>query len=310
MTPQNSQFLFSLVIQITGADWLGCFELGNKGVKGRRENTAPVGSTISILCIPVQNLCPTHQKKEKRKRNLATACIGKLNETWNIPALVIWEQIHNSLENKWGINRSVVFFNFICHFRDHSESEESLSLPRKRTQIAMNIDFGCEEGWAMLFIINCISLVASNSSSHGSNLSIINVSKRVRALRHPHLRRQFSTGEKRNWGCYSELCDGLSRDHAQHVSELFLSRGPCHAAQFPAAWRRIWALWDLYGYICLLTRGEQAVPEAAALRLGKPMVSESWWILRSRREGKFGSSRVQSLPEFKGLSSKIFQPNL
>lgn len=89
-------------------------------------------------------------------------------------------------------NGSGVFFNLICHLREYSDSEESLSLPRKESQIAIKINFGYEEGRTMLFIINCISLVANNSiCNHGSNLSIANVFKGVRALRHPHLRRCF-----------------------------------------------------------------------------------------------------------------------
>ena len=93
-----------------------------------------------------------------------------------------------SLANKWREWRSIIF-TLICHLRQHSTSEESLSVPRKGSQIVIN--FGYEEGRTMLFI-NCISLVANNSiCNHSSDWSIAKVSKRVRALRHPHLRRQF-----------------------------------------------------------------------------------------------------------------------
>lgn len=71
------------------------------------------------------------------------------------------------------------------------ESEESLSLPRKGSQIAIKINFGYEEGRTILSS-SIASLVANNSiCDHGSHLSIANVFKCVRALRHPHLRRQF-----------------------------------------------------------------------------------------------------------------------
>lgn len=70
------------------------------------------------------------------------------------------------------------------------ESEESLSLPRKGSQIAIKINFGYEEEG--LYFSSIASLVANNSiCDHGSHLSIANVFKCVRALRHPHLRRQF-----------------------------------------------------------------------------------------------------------------------
>lgn len=62
----------------------------------------------------------------------------------------------------------------------------------KGNQIAIKVNFGYEKGWTMLFVINCISLVANKSTcNHGSNLSIANVFKCVRALRHPHLRKLF-----------------------------------------------------------------------------------------------------------------------
>lgn len=84
------------------------------------------------------------------------------------------------------------FFNLICHLREHSRSKENLSLPREGCQIAIKINFGYKKGGTMLFIINCISLVANKSTcNHGSILSIANVFKCVRTLRHPHLRRQF-----------------------------------------------------------------------------------------------------------------------
>lgn len=82
--------------------------------------------------------------------------------------------------------------NLPFNLRQHSRSEESLSLPRKGSQIAIQINFGYEAGRTVLFIINCTSLVATGSiCDHGSSLGIANVSKCVRAVRHPHLRRQF-----------------------------------------------------------------------------------------------------------------------
>lgn len=70
------------------------------------------------------------------------------------------------------------------------ESEESLFLPRKGSQIATKINFGYGEGKD--YSSSIASLVATISiCDHGSHLSIANVFKCVRALRHPHLRRQF-----------------------------------------------------------------------------------------------------------------------
>lgn len=91
-----------------------------------------------------------------------------------------------------------MFFNLICHFVVHLEPEETDPYQGHGSQIAVKMNFGHEEGGTMPFTIGCISLVANNSVwGHGGNLSIAKVSKRVRALRHLHLRRgQFSTRGK------------------------------------------------------------------------------------------------------------------
>lgn len=46
MTPQNSQFIFFSNDSKYWSRLTGCFELGNREVKGGREHTASVGSTI------------------------------------------------------------------------------------------------------------------------------------------------------------------------------------------------------------------------------------------------------------------------
>lgn len=126
-----------------------------------------------------------------------------------------------------GGNRTVGFINLFWHFREHFESEESLCLSSKRTQIAIKVDFGCEEGWTTLFIVNCISLVANNSSSHGSNVSIVNVLKCATALRHPQLRRQFKQ-EKNNRNVRRLTLRWPLLRLCPPWSKLFLGRGPCY----------------------------------------------------------------------------------
>lgn len=99
-------------------------------------------------------------------------------------------------------NGPLAFSTFICHLRVHLESEEICPYQGKRSQIAMKTNFGYEEGRAVLFIIRCISLVANDSIyDHGSNLSIANVAKCMRALRHLHLRRQWTQEENRTEMC-------------------------------------------------------------------------------------------------------------
>lgn len=123
--------------------------------------------------------------------NLAIACTGKPSDLEDGCFGAMATDKSNSLANKWREWMSIIF-TLICHLRESSTSEESLSVSRKGSQIVIKINFGYEEGRTMLFIINCISSVASISiCNHSSNWSIAKVSKRVRALRHPHLRRQF-----------------------------------------------------------------------------------------------------------------------
>lgn len=134
----------------------------------------------------------------------------------------------------------------------------NLSLPRTWGQTAMKTNSGYEEGRAKL-LISCISLVADNSvCSHGSNLSISTVSKGVRALRHLHLKRQWTQGETElKWASkWPPLWPLLGHCPARASSPLN-AEGLCHDARSPAAWRCIWALYGDYGCFCLLTRRDE-----------------------------------------------------
>lgn len=95
-----------------------------------------------------------------------------------------------------------MFFTFICHLRVRSESEEICPYQGNGSQIVIKTSSGYEEGRAMLFIISCISLVASNFiCNHSSNLGIANAAQCVRALRRLHLRRQKIQEENRTEMC-------------------------------------------------------------------------------------------------------------
>lgn len=170
--------------------------------------------------------------------------VQESHQTWNFAASGTWGLICNSLGNKWGEWISSVF-QFNLPFKSASGIWINSSLPRKWSQIAIKISFGYEEGRTMLFI-NCISLVANNSiCNHGSSLSIANVFKCVRALRHLHLKREAVLNKRKTeLKCASKqpLLWPLLGHCPPRASSSPGEEGLCHAAWSPAAWRCIWAL--------------------------------------------------------------------
>ena len=173
--------------------------------------------------------------------NLATARTGKPSYLEDGCFGDMATDKSKSLANTWREWMSIIF-TLIRHLRQHSTSEESLSVPRKGSQTVIKINFGYEEGRTVLFIINCISLVANNSiCNHSSDWSIAKVSKRVRALRRPHLRRQFSTRGKWSWNVpVSDHQCGLSWDTA-HISSPPPRRSvPCCLEMRSSPVRLVW----------------------------------------------------------------------
>lgn len=149
-----------------------------------------------------------------------------------------WEAIHWRTSDG---NGSVVFFQLNLPFMWNLKKVYPCQGKGVKLQLRLTLVMRKE---GLYFSSSIASLVANNSiCDHGSHLRIENVFKCVRALRHPHLRKQFKQ-DKWNWNMsVSDQRWGLSWDTAHHGQVPPPGKGGlCRAARFHAAWRCIWAL--------------------------------------------------------------------